>query len=245
VADGGHITELAAAFGLAAGLARGALGRQACVQIGAQVATGLDVEALVDGFVAHPCQPVIGVIAGQNLGDQLRAPPIVHPRFDPGAQSGVGELELLRPLGLSGGTGMRHPGVVIAVGIAIAFDFAADDRPITTEPPGDLGPALAPIKTPHDLHPLVITDPVTSTTATIKITGLGQTSTTTAHQQLHPASVAPPQPRRCRRHAHLPLRRDQRRSLTHPVEQLSPRRLRMRITTWHDNPQSTDVVLTV
>ncbi|VBA44403.1 hypothetical protein LAUMK136_05618 [Mycobacterium attenuatum] len=53
--DGEHVTELAAPFGRpAAGFARGAFGRQPRVQIGAQLASAMDVEALVKGFMAHP-----------------------------------------------------------------------------------------------------------------------------------------------------------------------------------------------
>ena len=70
---------------------------------------------------------------------------------------------------------MRHPGVVIAVGIAVALDFAADDRPIAPEPSGDLGWAAAQIETAHDFDPLVVTDPVTAAAETTKITGFGQT----------------------------------------------------------------------
>ena len=141
---------------------------------------------------------------------------------------------------------MRHAGVVVPIGIAVALDLTTDDRPITAEPSGDLGLGMAQIKATHDFHPLVEAEPVTTATRPIQITRIGQTQNALTHQKLHRSSVTPPQPRRGRRHAHLPGSRYQRSPLTHPVEQLPPRLFRMRITTRHDNlPKSTDVVLTV
>src|SRR6476646_865337 len=133
------------------------------------------------------------------------------------------------------GAGMGHPGVVVAVWMAIASDFPTDDRPITTQPSGDLSLTKTLIETPHNLDPLVLTDRMTTATGPSQITRTRQAPIALTHQKFHRTSVAPPQPRRRRRHTHLPRRRDQRRPLTHPVKQLPPRRPRMRITTRHDN----------
>jgi hypothetical protein len=130
------------------------------VQIGAQTATGLHIQTLVDGFVAHLHQLVIGMIAGQHLGNESGAPPVIHPRFNRRAQPMIAEFEGLGTAGLSGREHISHQGVIVAVGKTIAVILAPDHRAVTPDPVADLGETQTPVAATHDLHAFLETDPM-------------------------------------------------------------------------------------
>ena len=77
--------------------------------------------------MADPGKPVIGVVAGQHCGNQLRAQSVIHRGLDRRAQRMVDEFERLGAAGLFGGPGMCYPCLVVAVGIAVTADFAPND----------------------------------------------------------------------------------------------------------------------
>ena len=142
----------------------------------------LHVETLVDGFVAHPCQPVIGVIMRQHLGDQLRAPPVVHPPFDGGAQPRVVELEPLGPLGVLRGPGMGHSGRDSPhrrCGCA-AFhgQIVVRSRPSLL---GDRGVAEPGVVAAHDRDTFTDTEPMTRATGQRHISRIGDPAALTSN----------------------------------------------------------------
>ncbi|BBZ66859.1 hypothetical protein MINS_22880 [Mycolicibacterium insubricum] len=194
VADGVHIVELAAALLMSPGLARGTFSRQALVQISAQLAPSLHVEALVDRFVAHLRQLVIRVVAGQHIGDQLRTPPVVHPVFDLGAQCAVLKLEFLGPLGFQGSTRMCHPSVVIAVGVAVALYLAPHDATVTADLLSNLLIRLPSVAAAHDRDALIEAESMPIPTWPVRITRLSQTRgrTRSASQGHRPSFIPPP-----------------------------------------------------
>ncbi len=126
-------------------LAGCALGGQALVQIGAQTGHGLHVQRLIDRLVAHRT----GLSRGDRwptLGDQLRAPPLVHPRCDRRAQR-VGELNALgRHAALHARCATR---VIVTTSTAVPPDLARDRRAVASEPPGDLALAEAGVEAPR------------------------------------------------------------------------------------------------
>ena len=110
--------------------------------------------------MAHPGQLVIGVIAGQHLGDEFRAPPIVHPVLDRRTQRIVDELERLGSAGFFTCPGMGHQGVIVAISITVALMLAVDHRSITPDPLADLCVAQLVVEATHNLHALPGTEPV-------------------------------------------------------------------------------------
>jgi hypothetical protein len=165
--------------GMATRFARRSLRGQAVVQIGAQTATGLHIQALVDGFVAHLHQLVIGVIPGQYLRDQLRAPPVIHPVFDSPTPRVVDELKHLGPASFPRCAGMRHPGVIIPVGVAVALNLAIHDGAVTSNLGADLGTTQTSVSAPHDRDAFIQIDPMTAPTRRRQHTGVGQPATPT------------------------------------------------------------------
>ena len=97
-----------------------------------------EAQAAVDGLMAHSCQLVTGVIAGQHLGDQFRAPPVIHPRFDGGAQRGVVEFERFWSVRVLRRPPVGHPGVIVPVGIAITPNFTPHHAAVTANLRTDL-----------------------------------------------------------------------------------------------------------
>jgi len=124
--------------------------------------------------VAHPCQPVIAVITRQHLGDQLGAPPIVHPPFDGGAQPRVVERELLGPLGLLRGAGMSHPGVIIAISIAVALYFSPDRDAVSSDLIANCGVTQTGVEAPHDRDAFIEAEPMAPAAKPIRIARLSQ-----------------------------------------------------------------------
>jgi hypothetical protein len=91
LADHHLVRDLTAAFLAAVGTPRAAAdppGAQALGQVGAQRASGLDVQRLVDRVVVHPHLRVVGKVAGQPRRDLLRGVPPAQILFHPPAAAG-------------------------------------------------------------------------------------------------------------------------------------------------------------
>lgn len=152
------------------------------MQIGAPTATCLHVQALIDGFVAHLHQLVIAMIAGQHLGDESGAPPVIHPRFNRRAQPMIAELERFGPRGLLRCTRVSQSGVIVPIGQAISLNLAPDHRAVASDPPRNLSTRQAGITAPHDLKTLTEAEPMTHPARRAQITRMSQpASPGTAH----------------------------------------------------------------
>jgi hypothetical protein len=144
------------------------------VQIGAQTATGLHIQAPVDGFVAHPHQLVIAVVASQHISDQLGAPPIVHPILDRRTQRMAAQLEYLGPARFLGRKGVGHQSVIVPTGKTVTLILPPDHRAIPPDAVRDLGEAEARVAATHDLHAFFKTDPMSPTSWPRQIPSTGQ-----------------------------------------------------------------------
>ncbi|MEC5181504.1 hypothetical protein RCH07_002873 [Arthrobacter sp. CG_A4] len=125
-------------FGIPVLFAAGPSGAQGLFDLAFESAEGLNVEGLVDRFVAHAHLLVIGEFLDQQLRNLLRGPAGEELSFHVVVQfSGFCQLTVLGPCPDCGGGPVSTVGQVAEHGVAVAFDLPADGAHGSAQCPAD------------------------------------------------------------------------------------------------------------